>query len=121
MDYEFKRTLKVKADKVWVEELQAKKADVSMIEQLIERMNKFEELLQQKTIKAAQAATEKEKGESESGEEKEEKEEEDDDGSPSVKSPDSSTKKKAGKRNVREVDSEDEARAEEARKKAEEA
>ena len=45
MDYEFKRTLKVKADKVWVEELQTKKADIAIIDQLIERMNKFEELL----------------------------------------------------------------------------
>ena len=32
MDYEFKRTLKVKADRTWVEELQSKKADVAIID-----------------------------------------------------------------------------------------
>lgn len=32
MDYEFKRTLKVKADRAWVEELQTKKADISIID-----------------------------------------------------------------------------------------
>jgi hypothetical protein len=85
MDYEFKRTLKVKADRAWVEELQTKKADIAIIDQLIERMNKFEELLQQKTIKAAQAEKEKEK-EQESASEKSEKEEEemDEDASPDV-------------------------------------
>ena len=46
MDYEFKRSLKIKAERSWVEELLKGKADTSMIDSLIERMNKFEELLQ---------------------------------------------------------------------------
>ena len=118
MKYEFDRKLKGMADMDTVNKLVENKVDKEFMDKLIDRINKIEEKAEAKIVKAQAASVEKEESEHDDDDEAKEKSGEDSEERKDEDSP-ASAKKKKKAMNV--MDSEDEARAEEARKKAEEA